>query len=91
MPKERADMVKGKKPTRYNRVIGFFPHSRGVLDRTLSACAWDTILMVLNDLDDLRLSSIAQHLGIERNRLTRILDALGVREQFDEERAKRRA
>lgn len=62
-----------EKSEEYKNPATFFPMSEGAFDSKLTAYAWEIIKETINDLDDPKIVSIADALGVTWKRLNSFL------------------
>ena len=74
-----------KKKTRdrsYKKSLAFFTENDGLFDQQMKIIAEKIILGLVRKLDNPKKGQLAELLGLQRNRLTRLLNGLGIDQAF---------
>ena len=66
----------------YKKSLAFFTENDGVFDQQMKNIAEQIILGLAMKLDDPKKGQVAELLGLQRNRLTRLLNGLGIDQDF---------
>lgn len=78
----------------YKKSLAFFTENDGIFDQQMKNVAEQIILSLTTKLDDPKKGQVAELLGLQRNRLTRLLNGLGIDQEFkaivNEKRFRRR-
>ena len=80
-------MKKVKKKPRdkaYQKSLAFFTENDGVFDKQMKSFAEQLILSLAKKLSEPKKGQVAELLGLQRNRLTRLLNGLGIDQDFKE-------
>lgn len=68
---------------RFRDGFPIYPNNCGTLDIQVTDKAREVILQAARGLDKCTILNLAAELGTDRNRITKILKYLGIREEFD--------
>ena len=66
----------------YKKSLAFFVENDGVFDQQMKKVAEQIILGLAERLDDPKKGQVAELLGLQRNRLTRLLNGLVIDQRF---------
>lgn len=66
----------------YKKSLAFFTENDGIFDQQMKNVAEQIILGLAAKLDDPKKGQVAELLGLQRNRLTRLLNGLGIDQKF---------
>ena len=80
-----------KQKQKYQDGLYIFPKNHGLMDRLLTAYLVDIILKQAREIDPLTLQNLSSELGIERNRITRVMNTLGIRDDYEDIKAQKDA
>ena len=76
--------AKKQKNKAYKKSFAFFVENDGLFDKQMKFFAKEIILTLAQKLDEPKKGEIADLLGLQRNRLTRLLNGLGIEDQLRE-------